>query len=173
MHASVVGRAAQCWISSHRATSPAYGQLSEAVLIQPPRDLLPHAVVLGREIFRLARAHHKPAHSRDLYAISAQLCALTAWLAGHVGLLDTADLYGRTASACAVLADEPHTSAWALVVRSKTAFWRGEHHLVADFARQGLEMSPSGTSTLMLACQMADAYSQLGHGIAPSKPWRR
>jgi hypothetical protein len=137
-------------------------RIAQEALTRPPGELLVDAVALGREVFHLSRTHHKPAHSRDLYAIVAQLCALTAWIAGDIGLLDKADLYGRTASACAALADEAHTTAWVLVVQSKTAFWRRDYDLAVSLARKGLQAEPPGTSGLMLACQVADVLSQLG-----------
>jgi tetratricopeptide (TPR) repeat protein len=130
-------------------------QLARAALLLPPQVVVAQVAALSRDVFALARGHHRPAQSRDLYLICAQMCSVMAWLAGDLGQLDAAELQGRTAWACADLAEDPQTSAWVLVVQSKTAFWRGDYRRAADLARRGASLDPSGTGALMLACQQA------------------
>jgi hypothetical protein len=49
-----------------------------------------------------------------------------------------------------------------LATQSKTAFWDGRLREAADLARRGLELRPYGTAAVMLACQEADAWAELG-----------
>jgi hypothetical protein len=71
-------------------------------------------------------------------------------------------LQARTAWACAELAEDPATSAWACVVASKTAFWQRDLPGAAEFARRGAAIKAPGTVAVMLACQQADVLSQMG-----------
>jgi transcriptional regulator with XRE-family HTH domain len=137
-------------------------ELAATALTMPPAQVASDAAALNRETFTLLKGHHKPRHARDLYAIAAQTCALLAWLSGDLGALDAATLQGSAAQVCADHADHPEVSAWVAVVRSKTAFWRGDYLTAAQLAWQGASYSPPGTAAVMLACQEADAYSKLG-----------
>jgi tetratricopeptide (TPR) repeat protein len=52
--------------------------------------------------------------------------------------------------------------AWVLSVRSKVAFWNGRLKDAVQHARRGASYAPTGTVAVLLACQEADAWSQLG-----------
>lgn len=137
-------------------------QLASACLTQPPTLVMAQARPLSRDVFELARQHHKPAQARDLYIIATYLCSMMAWLAGDLGALDAADLQARTAWACAELADDAESSAWALSAQAKIAFQRKNYRRTAELAQRGLLYDAPGTSRLMLRCQEADAMSLLG-----------
>ena len=147
--------------------------LAAESLTMPPADVASRAAALNRETFALLKGHHKPHHARDLYAIAAQTCALLAWLSGDLGALDAATLQGSAAQVCADHADHPEVSAWVAVVRSKTAFWRGDYLAAAQLAQHAASYSPPGTAAVMLACQEADAYSKLGAADHTTEALRR
>ena len=137
-------------------------QLAGDCLTQPPTVVMAQARPLSRDVFALAREHHKPAQARDLYVIATYLCSMMAWLAGDLGALDAADLQARTAWACAELAEDAESSAWALSAQAKIAFQRKNFRKTVELARRGLRYDAPGTSQLMLRCQEADALSLLG-----------
>jgi len=83
-------------------------------------------------------------------------------MSGDLGYLGEAEAQGRTAWLCAELADHNGLRAWVLATQSKTAFWDGRQREAATLARRGLTISPASTAAVMLACQEADAWAELG-----------
>ncbi|WP_245594601.1 hypothetical protein [Actinospica robiniae] len=136
--------------------------LAHDCLRQPPAEAALKAAYLADHVYGLIRETHRPGHAKQLYSIASQISGILAWLSGDLGQLDAAVLQARTAWACAELAEDPATSAWACVVSSKTALWRGDLVGAADFARRGAGIRAPGTAAVMLACQQADALSRLG-----------
>ncbi len=137
-------------------------QLASACLSLPPAVVMAHARPLSRDVFAMARQHHKPAQARDLYMIATYLCSMMAWLAGDLGALEAAELQARTAWACAEIADDAESTAWALSVQAKIAFQRRDYTKTVELTRRGLRYDSTGTSRVMLVCQEADALSLLG-----------
>lgn len=137
-------------------------RLAHSCLTLPPAVVMRYAEPLGREVFRLAREPRRPAVARDLYAVAAQLCTMLGWLAGDLGALDAAELHARAAWAAADAAQDAESSAWALALQAKNAFWRRDFLGSAQLAQRGQRYAGAGTSMLMLVCQEADAYSELG-----------
>jgi hypothetical protein len=76
--------------------------------------------------------------------------------------LRDADTQGRTAWLCAELAGHNDLRAWVLSTRSKVAFWDGRHKDAITFARRGIAYRTTGSVGVLLACQEADAWSELG-----------
>lgn len=136
--------------------------LAVDALTQAPAVIVRRAAPLAKHVYGLARTHQRPRHARELHLLAAQLCSLMAWITGDIGRLDVAELHARTALACAEIAGDPTTTAWAGVVGSKTAFWGQRYEDAADRARRAAAQDARGTVAVMLACQRADAYSQLG-----------
>lgn len=136
--------------------------IAHDVLRRPPAQMIEAAAPLAARVYALARSHQHPRHSRELHLLAAQLCSLMAWLSGDVGRHDAAELHASAAFACAQVADDPATTAWSLVVGSKTAFWREDYTAAADRANRADRQEAPGTAAVMLACQRADAYSKLG-----------
>lgn len=141
-------------------------RLADDCLTAAPAEAFSEAYSLSRQLFGLLRGHNKPAHARELYRLAGQVSVLQAWLAGDLGAYEAAEVHGRTAQVCADHADEPEIQAWAAVARSKTAFWRTDYANAAAIAQRALGHQAPGTATVMLACQVADAYAQLGAGDA-------
>ncbi|MFE5872783.1 hypothetical protein ACFQ6V_29575 [Streptomyces roseifaciens] len=52
--------------------------------------------------------------------------------------------------------------AWALSTRSKLDFWRGQLHEAIARTQRAANFRPAGTVGVLLQCQEADAWSQLG-----------
>jgi transcriptional regulator with XRE-family HTH domain/tetratricopeptide (TPR) repeat protein len=137
-------------------------EIAAAALTLPPMAVMERAAPLARHVYDLARAPQQPRQSRDLHLIAAQVCTLMAWISGDIGRLPEAELYAATAIASAEAAGEPETTAWAWIASSKTAFWRRDYTVAIERARRGAILDPRGTAAVMLACQRADAASQLG-----------
>ena len=127
-----------------------------------PADIVLRTAPLARRVFDLARQHQKPTHARELHMLAARLCSIMAWVSGDLGRLNEAELHAATAIACAEHAADPETTGWAYAVASKTAFWRRDYAEALQRAQKGAASDPPGTVAVMLACQRADSYSQLG-----------
>ncbi|WP_240980637.1 MULTISPECIES: XRE family transcriptional regulator [unclassified Streptomyces] len=113
-------------------------------------------------VFTLLEGHQYPRQSADLYMAAGYLCGLLAWMSSDLGHLRDADTQGRTAWLCAELSGHNDLRAWVLSTRSKVAFWDGRLRDAINYARRGATCRPSGTVSVLLACQEADAWSQLG-----------
>lgn len=85
----------------------------------------------------------------------AALCAPTE-------LDQDTDTQGRTAWLCAELAGHNDLRPWAHSTRSKVAFWVRRLRDAINYARHGASYRPGGTVAVLLACQEAYAWSELG-----------
>ncbi|WP_316762714.1 XRE family transcriptional regulator [Streptomyces herbicida] len=112
--------------------------------------------------FALLEGHQYPRQSADLYMVAGYLCGLLAWMSSDLGQLRDADTQGRTAWLCAELSGHNTLRAWVLSTRSKICFWDGRLRDAIAYARRGATCQPTGTVGVLLACQEADAWSQLG-----------
>jgi transcriptional regulator with XRE-family HTH domain len=137
-------------------------RIAREYLISAPLPLFMRTMLLGKRVFRLLQGHQQPDQTRELYLAAGRLYALLSWMSGDLGYLGEAEVQGRTAWLCAELADHDGLCAWVLVTQSKTAFWDGRGREAAALARRGLELPRSGTAGVMLACQEADAWADLG-----------
>ncbi|MFE0357521.1 XRE family transcriptional regulator [Streptomyces nigra] len=140
-------------------------QLLASQYLQPdsnPIALFGRARQLRAEAGRLLGGHQHPHQASELYMISGYLCSLLAWMSSDLGHAAEAETQSETAWLCAELARSDTLRAWVLSVRSKTAFWSGRLKDALQHARRGASYAPSGTVAVLLACQEADAWSQLG-----------
>ncbi|MCX9192663.1 hypothetical protein C3Y87_14820 [Carbonactinospora thermoautotrophica] len=140
--------------------------LASLYLQTSPLPLFHRTVRLRDRAFDLLEGHQHPSQTRDLYLIAGQLCALLAWMSGDLGQPAAAETQGRTAWVCAERAGHDGLRAWVLSTRSKTAFWAGRYHEAIRFAQRGQEYAPTDTAAVMLACQEADAWAELGDAQA-------
>ncbi|MFG2386375.1 XRE family transcriptional regulator [Streptomyces avermitilis] len=136
--------------------------LASDYLTSDPVPLFVRTRALRDRVFALLEGHQYPRQSADLYAAAGYLCGLLAWMSSDLGLLRNADTQGRTAWLCAELAGRNELRAWVLSTRSKVAFWDGRHREAINFARHGATYNTMGTVAVLLACQEADAWSELG-----------
>ncbi|WP_281912359.1 helix-turn-helix domain-containing protein [Streptomyces olivaceus] len=127
-----------------------------------PIGLFARTRELRGEVMSLLEGHQHPDQASDLYAISGYLCGLLAWMSSDLGHVAEAETQGLTAWLCAELAGRDALRAWVLSVRSKTAFWNRRLKEAVQHARRGATYQASGTIGVLLACQEADAWSQLG-----------
>ncbi|MFH8218484.1 XRE family transcriptional regulator [Streptomyces sp. NPDC018057] len=112
--------------------------------------------------FSLLKGHQYPRQTADLYVAAGYLCGLLAWMSSDLGQLRDADTQGRAAWLCAELSGHDALRAWVLSTRSKVAFWDGRLREAIGYARQGSALRTTGTVGVLLACQEADAWSELG-----------
>ncbi|KAF4405602.1 XRE family transcriptional regulator [Streptomyces lycii] len=136
--------------------------LSRDYLTGDPAALFARTRHLRDRVFALLEGHQHPRQSADLYVASGYLCGLLAWMSSDFGCLRDADTQGRTAWLCAELAGHNELWAWVLSIRSKIAFWDGRLRDAITHARRGASYTTTGTVSTLLACQEADAWSQLG-----------
>ncbi|MDX3455565.1 XRE family transcriptional regulator [Streptomyces sp. ME02-8801-2C] len=136
--------------------------LASDYLTSDPLPLFTRTRALRDRVFALLEGHQYPRQSADLYAAAGYLCGLLAWMSSDLGQLRDADTQGRTAWLCAELAGHNDLRAWVLSTRSKVAFWDGRLRDAITYARRGTAYRSSGTVAVLLACQEADACSQLG-----------
>lgn len=136
--------------------------LATAYLTQDPLAMFSRTKSLRDRVFRILEGHQTPSQSRDLYVAAGFLCGLLAWMTSDLGYLPQADTHGRTAWLCAELADHTGLRAWVCSTRSKVAFWDGRLREAVQHARRGSTLRPPGTAAVLLACQEADAWSELG-----------
>ncbi|MEV0220324.1 XRE family transcriptional regulator [Streptomyces sp. NPDC050704] len=136
--------------------------LASEYLTSDPVRLFGRTRSLRDRVFALLDGRQYQQQSVDLYAVAGYLCGLLAWMSSDFGQLRAADTQGRTAWLCAELAGRDDLRAWVLSTCSKIAFWDGRLRDAVNHARRGASCRPSGTVTVLLACQEADAWSQLG-----------
>ncbi|WP_328939286.1 helix-turn-helix transcriptional regulator [Streptomyces tauricus] len=136
--------------------------LASDYLTSDPVALFVRTRALRDRVFALLEGHQYPRQSTDLYVTAGYLCGLLAWMSSDLGQLRDADTQGRTAWLCAELAGHNNLRAWVLSTRSKVAFWDGRLREAINFARRGATYSTTGTVAVLLACQEADAWSELG-----------
>jgi transcriptional regulator with XRE-family HTH domain len=146
---------------NHRALA-----LFGLALTRPPEEVIAEAAQISHTLFGILRGHHKPAHAKELFAITGKVNAVLSWLSGDVGNLDAARIHGATSRTCAEMADDPEVGAWASVVLSKAAFWDKNYPLAVNIAAaadsEAAARSAPGTVRVMLACQQADGWAKLG-----------
>ncbi|MEU6557839.1 XRE family transcriptional regulator [Streptomyces sp. NPDC046915] len=131
-------------------------------LTSDPVPLFVRTRALRDRVFGLLEGHQYPRQSTDLYVVAGYLCGLLAWMSSDLGQLRDADTQGRTAWLCAELAGHNDLRAWVLSTRSKVAFWDGRLREAITFARRGASFRTMGSVQVLLACQEADAWSDLG-----------
>lgn len=136
--------------------------LASDYLTSDPVVLFTRTRHLRDRAFTLLEGHQYPRQSADLYVAAGYLCGLLAWMSSDLGQLRDADTQGRTAWLCAELAGHNDLRAWVLSTRSKVCFWDGRLREAIAYARRGTTYRPGGTVGVLLACQEADAWSQLG-----------
>ncbi|WP_406257190.1 XRE family transcriptional regulator [Streptomyces chartreusis] len=136
--------------------------LASDYLTSDPVALFVRTRALRDRLFSLLEGHQYPRQSADLYVAAGYLCGLLAWMSSDLGQLRDADTQGRTAWLCAELAGHNDLRAWVLSTRSKVAFWDGRLREAINFARRGRTYDTAGTVAVLLACQEADAWSELG-----------
>ncbi|WP_234337150.1 helix-turn-helix transcriptional regulator [Streptomyces xylophagus] len=136
--------------------------LASDYLTSDPVALFVRTRALRDRVFALLEGHQYPRQSTDLYVAAGYLCGLLAWMSSDLGQLRDAETQGRTAWLCAELARHNNLRAWVLSTRSKVAFWDGRLREAINFARRGATYRTTGTVAVLLACQEADAWSELG-----------
>ncbi|MEU9882591.1 helix-turn-helix domain-containing protein [Streptomyces phaeochromogenes] len=136
--------------------------LASDYLTADPLPLFVRTRRLRDRVFGLLEGHQHPRQTADLYVVAGYVCGLLTWMSSDLGQLRDADTQGRTAWLCAELAGHNDLRAWVLSTRSKVAFWDGRLRDAVNYARRGAAYSPTGTVGVLLACQEADAWSQLG-----------
>jgi tetratricopeptide (TPR) repeat protein len=132
-------------------------------LTQSPVPIYARAGLLADRVFRLLQTGHQhPDQTRELYTWAGYLCTLLAWMAGDLGHHAAAESQARTSWMCAEMVGDETLRAWVLSTMSKVHLWDQRYEDAAAVAARGLAQAPSGTASVMLACQEADAWAEIG-----------
>ena len=139
-------------------------RIAHDYVTKPPLDVYARAGLLTDRVFRLLQQGHQPSDlAKELYTWAGYLCALLAWMAGDLGHPAAAESQARTAWICAEKGSGDDTlRAWVLSTMSKIYLWDQRFEEAASTAARGMELRPKGTAAVMLACQEADAWAELG-----------
>ncbi len=136
--------------------------LARDYLTSDPMTMLMRTRALRDRVFALLEGHQPPRQATDLYVAAGYLCGLLAWTTSDLGQLAAADTQGRTAWLCAEASGHDGLRAWVLSTRSKIAFWDQRYRDAINHARRGATYTVPGTAGVLLACQEADAWAELG-----------
>jgi hypothetical protein len=136
--------------------------LAQDYLTSDPMTMLTRTRALRDRVFALIEGHQPPRQATDLYVAAGYLCGLLAWTTSDLGQLAAADTQGRTAWLCAEASGHDGLRAWVLSTRSKIAFWDQRYRDAINHARRGATYGVPGTASVLLACQEADAWAELG-----------
>ena len=136
--------------------------LATRYLTGDPVDHFTQTRALRDRIFAQFREHQPPRRAADLYVGAGYACGLLAWITSDLGNPAAADTHGRTAWACAEMADHSDLQAWVCSTRSKIALWDNRLADAVEHARRGTRFHIRGTAGVLLLHQEADALSMLG-----------
>lgn len=136
--------------------------LARDYLTSDPMTMLMRTRALRDRVFALLEGHQRPGQAVDLYVAAGYLCGLLAWITSDLGQPAAADTQGRTAWLCAELSGVDGLRAWVLSTRSKIAFWDRRYRDAINHARHGATYTVPGTAGVLLACQEADAWAEIG-----------
>ncbi|MFF4350275.1 XRE family transcriptional regulator [Streptomyces sp. NPDC001530] len=136
--------------------------LASDYLTLDPVELFVRTRSLRDRVFKLLEGRQYPRQSTDLFVSAGYLCGLLAWMSSDLGQLRDADTQGRAAWLCAELAGHNVLGAWVLSTRSKVAIWDRRFRDAINYARRGASYRTTGTVAVLLACQEADGWSELG-----------
>ncbi|MEU7944161.1 helix-turn-helix transcriptional regulator [Micromonospora taraxaci] len=143
-------------------------------LTEPPVVVYARAGLLADRVFRLLQnGRQNPDQSRELYTWAGYLCSLLAWMAGDLGHPAAAESQARTAWMCAETVRDNTLRAWVLSTISKVHLWERRFEDAADAAARGLGYAAEGSAAVMLACQEADAWAEIGAADSARSALRR
>lgn len=138
-------------------------RLATDYLRHPPVPVLREALASYRRTSELLRGGRQHLHqARDLHVIAGRLLAFLSWASSDLGQPAAAETYARAGWVMAEEADHDGLRSMILIARSKNAFWERRLHEAAAHARRGLEYAPANSVRILLACQLGDAYQELG-----------
>jgi transcriptional regulator with XRE-family HTH domain/tetratricopeptide (TPR) repeat protein len=138
-------------------------RIARDYLTEPPLAVYSRAGLLADRVFRLLQTgRQQPDQTQELYTWAGYLCSLLAWMAGDLGHPAAAESQARTAWTCTEPAGDPTLRAWVLSTMSKIYLWDQRFEEAADAAARGVAERPLGSAAVMLACQEADAWAEIG-----------
>ncbi|MFD0351516.1 XRE family transcriptional regulator [Kitasatospora aburaviensis] len=114
------------------------------------------------KVWDLLYGHQRPQQRRELFTTAGYLFALMSWMTSDLGHRAQAETQARAALLCADSADDPGLHAWVASTRSKLAFWDGQFRQAIQHAQHGAANQAPGTVTVLLHCQLADAWAEVG-----------
>jgi transcriptional regulator with XRE-family HTH domain/tetratricopeptide (TPR) repeat protein len=140
-------------------------RIAQDYLTDPPAVVYARAAQQADRVFRLLQTGRQHLdQTKELYRWAGYLCTLLAWMAGDLGQQAAAETQARTAWACTEPAADATLRAWVLSTMSKIYLWDQRFEDAADAAARGFAIAPKGTAAIMLACQEADAWAEIGAG---------
>ncbi|WP_328851233.1 helix-turn-helix domain-containing protein [Micromonospora globbae] len=143
-------------------------------LTEPPVVVYARAGLLADRVFQLLQTGRQNLdQARELYTWAGYLCALLGWMAGDLGHPAAAESQARTAWMCAEMVRDNTLRAWVLSTISKIHLWERRFDEAANAAARGFSHAVEGTAAVMLACQEADAWAEIGAAEPARQALRR
>lgn len=124
-------------------------------------------------VWDLLYGRQRPQQRRKLFTVPGYLFALMSWMTSDLGHRAQAETHARAALLCADSADDPGLHAWVASTRSKLAFWDGQYRQAVQHVQLGASHQAPGTVTVLLHCQLADAWAEVGARTRSSPSARR
>lgn len=137
-------------------------QLADDYQHAAPYPLLMETRALRDRIFAKLRGHQRPAETRELYLLAAQVCGLLAWMSADLSLYRAADAHAWTGWVCAEHADHNGARTWIRATQSKIAYWDGQFIESAQLAEDGLRYHCPDSGQVMLALFHARTLARVG-----------
>jgi transcriptional regulator with XRE-family HTH domain len=137
-------------------------QLADDYQHEAPHPLLVETRRLRDRVFDKLRGHQRPAQTRELYLIAAQVCGLLAWMSADLSLYRAAEAHAWTGWVCADHADHDGARTWIRVTQSKIAYWDGRFVESVQFAEDGLRYQCSDSGQVMLVLFHARTLARMG-----------
>ncbi|ARF83268.1 hypothetical protein GCM10010502_67910 [Kitasatospora aureofaciens] len=113
-------------------------------------------------VWELLYGHQNLEQRQKLFTTAGYLAAMMAWMTSDLGHKRQAETHARAAMVAAEMAADPGLHAWVAATRSKLAFWDGQFRAAIQHAEHGTVFQASGTVTVLLHCQAADAWAEVG-----------
>ncbi|MGW3183798.1 helix-turn-helix domain-containing protein [Kitasatospora sp. NPDC001119] len=113
-------------------------------------------------VWDLLYGHQNLEHRQKLFATAGYLAAMMAWMTSDLGHKRQAATHIRAAMVAAEMAADPALQAWVAATRSKLAYWDGQYRAAIQHAEHGAALQAPGTVTVLLHCQAADAWAEVG-----------
>ncbi|MFG3053485.1 XRE family transcriptional regulator [Kitasatospora sp. NPDC048239] len=135
---------------------------SAYLMAEDPLRVFGQTKHLLNRVWDLLYGHQRPRQRRELFTTAGYLFALMSWMTSDLGHRTQAETQARAALLCADSADDPGLHAWVHSTRSKLAFWDGQFRQAIQHAQLGAAYQAPGTVTVLLNCQLADAWAEVG-----------
>ncbi|MBD0675645.1 hypothetical protein BU198_34360 [Streptomyces sp. CBMA156] len=149
-------------VSVEQYAADARGFAADYLMAEDPLGVFGDTHWAAVRVWDLLYGHQHLEHRQRLFTTAGYLAAMMAWMTSDLGHKRQAATHIRAAMVAAEMAGDPGLQAWVAATRSKLAFWAGEFRAAIQHAEHGAALRAPGTVTVLLHCQVADAWAEVG-----------